>query len=667
MWYIDSLVNWVSGLGTPKDKQQHTQYITRLLGQNELNNAYRSDWIARKCVDIPAKDMTRAWRSWQAEPDDITVIEKLEKDLKLQLRMRQGLQKARLYGGAALIIGLDDSAGPQDQPLNLDDVGEGSLKFIHAVSRWELTAGDLQTDIAENNYQEPMFYVRTMQTGEQIKIDASRVVRLIGNEVLDPSLRDVQGWGDSILQSVDDAIRAASSTISNVAGLVDEAKFDIIKLPEMMKNFTTKEYEDRLTRRFTYLNTAKSTINAILMDKEEDWERIENNFAGLPDIVKLYLLIASGAVDIPATRMLGQSPQGMNSTGDSDTRNYYDMLNSEQSTVIQPALHNLDEVIIRSATGIRDEAIYYIWNPLWQMDDVQKATMCKTYTDIYVADNSAGLINPDALREARINQLIEQGVYPGFEQTIEEFGDEPPLDENPVNPLTGLPIDPSKPPTSPPPAPVPANQNEADLFAAQKKRMNDTMGYSLKRKRTVASKGYRDRKKALEQRIRTKDAAPRSLFMYRSVLNAGDILAHFKAQGVKNLRPADTLHVTVAYSREPVDWMKIGADEWGGDANNNLTVKPGGPRIVEQLGGDKVVTQLFASNDLAYRHMRCIDAGCSWAWDEYQPHITFADAPANPSDLNDVEPWTGPINLGPEIFQEIEEDWQAALATDGVI
>jgi hypothetical protein len=55
--------------------------------------------------------------------------------MKLQLRVRQGLQKARLFGGAALIMGLDDSAGPQDQPLDLDRVGQGSLKFIHAVHR----------------------------------------------------------------------------------------------------------------------------------------------------------------------------------------------------------------------------------------------------------------------------------------------------------------------------------------------------------------------------------------------------------------------------------------------------------------------------------------------------------------------------------------------------
>jgi phage-related protein (TIGR01555 family) len=446
----DTLFNWMSGLGTRKDKRTHHQYVLRPLEQGQLNMAYRGDWIARKGVDIPAKDMTRAWRAWQAEPSDIELIEEQEKALNVQLRLRQGLQRARLYGGGALIIGLDDTSGPQDSPLDVENVRQGALKFIHAVSRWELNAGDLQPDIALPNFQEPEFYTRNMPDGRQIKIHASRVVRLIGSEVLDPNERDVQGWGDPVLQAVDEAIRAASATIANVSGMVEEAKIDIIRMPEMMKNFSTQAYEDRLTRRFTYVNSAQSIINARLMDKEEEWVRHETNFAGLPDIVKLYLMIASGALDIPATRFLSQSPAGMNATGDSDTRNYYDMLASDQSTVIQPAMNNLDEVMIRSALGSRDPAIFYIWNPLWQMDDVQKATMSKTYTEIFTADVNAGLINPDALREARINQLIEQGVYPGLEQAIDEFGDEPPLDENPVNPITGLPIDPTKPPTSAP-------------------------------------------------------------------------------------------------------------------------------------------------------------------------------------------------------------------------
>jgi hypothetical protein len=97
-------------------------------------------------------------------------------------------------------------------------------------------------------------------------------------------------------------------------------------------------------------------------------------------------------------------------------------------------------------------------------------------------------------------------------------------------------------------------------------------------------------------------------------------------------------------------------------------VKPGGPRVIELFGNElgKVAVLAFASSDLSYRHWRAQDAGCSWDWDDYTPHITFADAPANAVDMSGIEPWTGAIELGPEVFEEVQENWQAQIASDGI-
>ena len=137
----------------------------------------------------------------------------------------------------------------------------------------------------------------------------------------------------------------------SIATLVTESKFDIIKIPDLSQNIATAEYQNRLTARFVYANSVKSVINTLLLDKEEEWERINANFTQLPDVLQMYLLIASGAADIPATRMLGQSPAGLQSTGESDVRNYYDRVNSDQTNVLSPALAALDDVLIRSALG----------------------------------------------------------------------------------------------------------------------------------------------------------------------------------------------------------------------------------------------------------------------------------------------------------------------------
>ena len=67
------------------------------------------------------------------------------------------------------------------------------------------------------------------------------------------------------------------------------------------------------------------------------------------------------------TRLLGQSPAGLSATGDSDTRNYYDMIAARQELDLRPQLERLDKLILRSA-GVDPAALTFEFRPLWQMD-----------------------------------------------------------------------------------------------------------------------------------------------------------------------------------------------------------------------------------------------------------------------------------------------------------
>ena len=424
--FKDSLINLMAGFGVPGRDKAATgtsffQYIP--LTQFELESAYRSNWMARKLIDIPAQDATRAWRIWQ---DDTNVIEKLEEEetrLDVQVVLKNALTMARLYGGAAIILGV--KGGKADQPLDYESVGKGDLEFIAAVSRWALGHGPIIKDVMDPLYGKPEYFTRNMDVGtvdpmnSQFRIHPSRVIMLKGMHMPDPVMQG-EIWGDSVLQNVQDAVHAATLVTQSIATLVTESKFDIIKIPDLSQNIATAEYQNRLTARFVYANSVKSVINTLLLDKEEEWDRINANFTQLPDILQMYLLIVSGAADIPATRMLGQSPAGLQSTGESDVRNYYDRINSDQTNVLSPALAPLDDVLIRSALGKRDPSLYYIWTPLWQMPATEKATVAKLKADVTSSDAMAGLIDLEALRIGRQNQLIEDGTYPGLEQALEE-------------------------------------------------------------------------------------------------------------------------------------------------------------------------------------------------------------------------------------------------------
>lgn len=169
-----------------------------------------------------------------------------------------------------------------------------------------------------------------------------------------------------------------------------------------------------------------------------------------------------------------------------------------------------------------------------------------------------------------------------------------------------------------------------------------------------------------------KNAAPRTLYVHRRLLNAEEVRSHFAAQGITPMVPAEEMHVTIAYSKKPVDWFKV-ADNWYSVSNpeGTLTVPPGGVRMMERFGAQKdVLVLLFASSDLSWRNRDIIEAGASWDWPDYQPHITisyeyqFADDRGplqQDASLATIVPYQGALEFGPEIFEELDEDWKAGL------
>jgi hypothetical protein len=134
----------------------------------------------------------------------------------------------------------------------------------------------------------------------------------------------------------------------------------------------------------------------------------------------------------------------------------------------------------------------------------------------------------------------------------------------------------------------------------------------------------------------------------RPVSNASDILAWARSQGFKSALPAEELHVTVAFSREPMDASEVPAAE-------QSMVSAGGKRTVEPLGDEGAIVLKFESAPLQQRWKQYRDAGASWDYDSYQPHITIT-YDGEGVDLSKVKPYTGAIVLGPETTEPLNTD-----------
>ena len=195
-------------------------------------------------------------------------------------------------------------------------------------------------------------------------------------------------------------------------------------------------------------------------------------------------------------------------------------------------------------------------------------------------------------------------------------------------------------------------------------RMSEPLGF-VGGKPNVVSEDYHDGKWIMDPdgKVAVTDAAPRTLYVRRDLVNAAAVLEHFRKQipGAE-LQPASSLHVTIAYSKTPVDWAKQPAEWYSGtDEKGNLRVKPGGMRLMERLGAEDpraAVVMQFASTDLTIRWRDLKnDGGCSWDFEDYQPHVTIAWDKDQIIDVAKLKPWTGELIFGPEVWEEIDEEW----------
>lgn len=144
----------------------------------------------------------------------------------------------------------------------------------------------------------------------------------------------------------------------------------------------------------------------------------------------------------------------------------------------------------------------------------------------------------------------------------------------------------------------------------------------------------------------------RTLYVSRKLKNSDEFIDWAKGQGFSTTLPPEQLHVTVAFSREALEWPDPLLDE--------VVVKNPSSRSVKPLGDGGAVVLAFESSVLKSRWQELIGLGASWDWDGYQPHVTISWQ-ADGVDLSEVEPFKGDLVFGSEILAEVNEDWRATV------
>ena len=419
MMIMDRLVNLITGMGGSRDKSAAGTFSERILSDAELEAMYRDDWIAKKIVRIPAYDMLRNGRVWNgADKADLIRLAAEDARLGLSAKLLKALIWSRLYGGAALIV---EDGGSPEKELSAETFGEGGLKQVHVASRRRMTIPDgFETDIRAAHFGGPKMFGVTINRGMQIKVHPSRVIAVLGDLAPDTDI-EADYWGDSVLRSVYDAVQHASRSASNFAQLTDEAKIDIVSIKNLAGQLADNVGATKTIERWALFGLNKSQNGIGLLDADaEEHKQKQVSFDGHDRLLMALMILICGAADIPATRMLGQSPKGLNATGESDLVNYYNALDGRRHTDVSPVMDRLDEFFIRSALGEKPPELWYDWRPLWTPTPMQSAALEKTVAETVKIYVETAAVNSYALGKGVESRLIDNGLLPGFEAALSE-------------------------------------------------------------------------------------------------------------------------------------------------------------------------------------------------------------------------------------------------------
>jgi uncharacterized protein len=404
----DGLQNVLAGLGTNRDKMAYNEWSApRTFEQVELENMYRTSWLAKRIVNAVADDMTRAGRELNNDSDSSNnaheKIEAAEKQLCVWLLLNEALRWSRLYGGAIMVIGTKD--GKLEEPLEVKSIKQGDLKYLYVFDRWRIGAsGVINMDFGSPNFGMPEHYIVGQNSS---RVHHSRCIRFDGQKLPYLLWQKNAQWHDSELIHIMDSVMNLSTTNAAIATMMFEANVDVVTGGDIAMLLSQKDGESKLQKRFLNAAMMKSFNRMLLLDANEKYEKKGNNFANLDAVQKGFMVDVCGAADIPMARLFGQSAGGLNGTGEGDIRNYYDMVSAKQEAELRPALEKLDEVLVRHALGEIPNGYEFKFKSLWQMSDKDRAAIEKTD-----AERDAIYIQNGVITEGvAANELLARGTY----------------------------------------------------------------------------------------------------------------------------------------------------------------------------------------------------------------------------------------------------------------
>ena len=446
---MDGFINSLGYLGERSDLQKANDYERHSITRDYelLTTLYRENWIAKRIIDTPCEDMTRAWYtiSSAVEQDMLDDLAKLEEKHNVQSEITNAIRWARLYGGAAALIVVKGQEDMLDQPLDFESMMPGCFRGLMVVDRTDglYPSLELEEDMDDPEIGYPKYYTVNLdvERNQTIKVHHSRLLMFRGRMLPIQEEKNEDYWGASELEHVYEELQKRDSTSANIAQLVFQANVAALKMAdygEIMGMGTDKQIQQVYNAIYAQ-NRIRNSFGMMIMGQEDSYEQHPYSFAGISEVYESFMLDMAGAAEIPATKLYGRAPQGMNSTGESDLKNYYEMLAQLQERQLKPAISKLLPVMAMSLWGAVPNDMEIVFEPLMTTTPAERAQIVQQSAGAIIQAFSAGIIS----QKIALAELQETGKPIGAwtnitQEDIDNAEDEVDSGEGMQDPMGGM-------------------------------------------------------------------------------------------------------------------------------------------------------------------------------------------------------------------------------------
>ena len=432
----DGYVNLLNKYGTKQDNSEAYKFEREpVIPDMQLTGLYEGNGLFSKIIDTPAEEALKHGFDLNLKSNEMNAfVDEALDDLEWDEKATTAIKWARLYGGALIVMLIDDGRG-LEEPVDWEHIRsidelrvyERSIVQPDYASLYQQDYGGKGVGNRVSKFGQPEYYYVSSIYGS-FKVHESRCL-VFRNGVLPEQTSNATYlfWGMPEYVRIRRALRETVTAHTDSVKLLERSVQAIYSMKGLASLLTTDDGENQVLKRLQLVDTSRGLLNSIAIDSEgEQYDFKTFQFSGVKDVIDATCNMLSALTNIPQTILFGRSPAGMNATGDSDFESYYNFVEKIQRLMLKRNLRTLLDVVFRAgiASGdVAEEPDYKLeFKPLWSLSDTEQAAVdqTKAQTALVKAQTAQAYVDMQALDPTEVRRRLASDEEFDVEDIISE-------------------------------------------------------------------------------------------------------------------------------------------------------------------------------------------------------------------------------------------------------